>query len=76
LRSRIPPVTEWNKSVSQLSHIIDEWIFDEKHRDIVRRRLLHGEDLYDIADSYHLSYERTRDIYYECRRQVFSHKDD
>lgn len=74
--AKIPPVKEWNKSVSQLNNVINEWIFDETHRDIVRRRLLNGESFEQISESHNLSYERVREIYYEERAQIFIHKDE
>ncbi len=76
MQNRIPPVKDWNKSVSQLNILINEWIFDETHRDIVRRRLLNGEDFESISKSCNLSYEWVRDIYYIERRQLFNHIDD
>ena len=76
MSNKIPPIKDWNKSVSQLNNVINEWLYDDVHRDIVRSRMLKGEDFETISNRHNLSYERVRDIYYEERKQVFKHKDD
>ena len=73
--SKIPPVVQWGKSIEQLNRVIDNWIFDETHREIVKRRMFNKEDFCTIAESVKLSDERVRQIYYDERRVVFSHKD-
>lgn len=61
-------------SVSQLRNLIDEWIFSERDRDILKRRLLDGITYERIAEEFNLSVRQTKNIVYKSEIKVFAHK--
>lgn len=61
-------------SVSQLRNLIDEWIFSERDRDILKRRLLDGITYEKIAEEFNLSVRQTKNIVYKSEIKVFAHK--
>ena len=61
-------------SVSQLRDLIDEWIFSERDRDILKRRLLDGITYERIAEEFNLSVRQTKNIVYRSEIKVFAHK--
>ena len=42
------PASEW-------SHIIDEWVFNDKHREMLKDYLLNGHSYERIAEDYDMS---------------------
>lgn len=61
-------------SVSQLRNLIDEWIFSERDRDILKRRLLDGITYERIAEEFNLSVRQTKNIVYRSEIKIFAHK--
>ena len=62
-----------DKSRSEISHIIDEWIFNERDRKILKRRLLDGICFEPLAEEFDLSVRRVKSIVYQCQEVVFRH---
>lgn len=60
-------------SVSQLSFLIDEWIFNEIHRKILKRRLLDGLTYEELAYEFHLSTQSVKRIVYKGQEKIFKH---
>ena len=62
-----------NVSTSELSHLIDEWIFNERNRSIVKRKLLDGVTFEKLAEEYNLSVQQVKTIVYKCRDIISLH---
>ena len=59
-------------SRSEVEHLIDEYIFNEKHRDILKRRLLDGICYEPLAEEFDLSVSGVKRIIYKCEKKLFS----
>lgn len=64
---------EFDISVSEVSHLIDEWIFNERDRAILKRRLLDSICYEPLAEEFDLSVRQIRNIVYKCEKKVFKH---
>ena len=60
-------------SRSQLTLIIDEWIFNERNRNIIKRRLLDGITFEALAEEFDLSVQQTKNIVYRCQNTLSGH---
>lgn len=58
--------TEWNQ-------LIDDWIFSEIDRHILKRRLLDGLCFQQVADEVNLSIEQVKKRYYKAQKELFIH---
>ena len=58
------PRSEWEK-------LIDEWIFSERDRAILRRRLLDGICYEPLAEEFDLSVQQTKHIVYRMQNKLF-----
>lgn len=56
--------TEWE-------HLIDEWIFNERDRAILKRRLLDGICYEPLAEEFNLSVQQTKHIVYRMQNKLF-----
>lgn len=54
-------------SRSQITILIDEWIFNERNRNILKRRLLDGLTYEKLAEEFDLSVQQTKNIVYKCQ---------
>jgi RNA polymerase sigma factor (sigma-70 family) len=57
-------------SVSELSNLIDEWIFSERDRKILKRRLIDGLTYERIAEEFDLSPRYVSTIIYKGIQQI------
>ena len=62
-----------NKSRSEISYVIDEWIFSERDRAIMKRRLLDGICYEPLADEFGLSVRQIKNIVYRDTEMVLKH---
>ena len=62
-----------NLSRSQISHLIDEWIFSERDRAILKRRLLDGITFDRLAEEFELSPRHVKTIVYKAQSELFAH---
>lgn len=60
-------------SRSELSKLIDEWIFNERDRAILKRRLLDGITFDGIAAEFDLSPQHTKTIVYKAQNKLIRH---
>ena len=58
------PRSEWEK-------LIDEWIFNERDRAILKRRLLDGICYEPLAEEFNLSVQQTKHIVYQLQNRLF-----
>ena len=62
-----------NYSRSTVSAAIDEWIFNERDRAILKRRLLDGICYEPLAEEFDLSVDRIKQIVYKSEAKLFKH---
>lgn len=60
------PRSEWER-------LIDEWIFNEKHRAILKRRLLDGVVYEKLAEEFEMSERKIKTIVYRAQNKLFAH---
>jgi DNA-directed RNA polymerase specialized sigma24 family protein len=57
-------------SRSELNALIDEWIFNERDRAIVKRRLLDGICYEPLAEEFDLSVRHVKTIVYKAEQKI------
>ena len=62
-----------NISVSEVEHLIDEWIFSQRDRDILKRRLIDGITFEALATEFDLSVVQVKRIVKKRQIQLFKH---
>lgn len=60
-------------SRSEVSDLIDEWIFSERDRAILKRRLLDGICYEPLAEEFDLSVRQVKNIVYKGENKIFLH---
>lgn len=58
---------------SALERMIDEWIFSERDRAILKRRLLDGILYEPLAAEFDMSVRQIKKIVYQAEDRLFSH---
>ena len=58
---------------SEIDHLIDEWIFNQRDRDILKRRLLDGITFDQLSEEFYLSPQRIKAIVYKAEEKLFKH---
>ena len=58
---------------SEISAIIDEYIHVQKHRDLMKRRLIDGICFEPLSEEFSMSVRQTKNIVYRCEEIIFSH---
>jgi len=56
---------------SELEHLIDEWILNERNREILKRRLLDGVTYERLADEFQMSVRQIKTIVYKSEDRLF-----
>ena len=62
-----------NKSRTEIIYLIDEWIFNERNRSIVKRKLLDGVTFERLAEEYDISIQQAKTIVYKCVEIISAH---
>lgn len=62
-----------NLSRSDIEHLIDEWIFNERDRNILKRRILDGIIFDRLAEEFDLSVRQVKKIVYKNQEKLFKH---
>lgn len=60
-------------SRSEWENLIDEWIFNERDRKILKRRLLDGVCYEPLAYEFDLSVQQIKSIVYKLQIKLFKH---
>jgi hypothetical protein len=60
-----------NISRTEMEHFIDEWIFSERDRRILKRRLLDGICYEPLAEEFDLSVRQVKTIVYKQQKIVY-----
>lgn len=58
--------SEWEK-------VIDEWIFSERDRNLIKRRLLDGICYEPLAEEFGISVQQTKNIVYKATEKIIKH---
>ena len=58
--------TEWER-------LIDDWIFNQKHREILKDRLLNGIPFEPLVEKYNLSVTQVKNIVYRATEKLTKH---
>lgn len=59
---------------SELERLIDEWIFNEKYRLILKRRLLDGVTYDKLSEEFDMSVRQVKNIVYKAEDRLFNHR--
>lgn len=62
-----------NLSRTEIEHLIDEYVFKERDRKILKRRLLDGICYEPLAEEFDLSVRQVKNIVYKNEEKLFSH---
>lgn len=61
------------KSRSEIEYVIDEWIFNQRNRAIIKRRVLDGITYERLAEEFELSTQQIKNIVYKCQDIMSKH---
>ena len=59
-------IERYNLPRSELQYLIDQWIFNERHRLILSERLFNGTTYERLAEKYDLSTQQVKNIVYKA----------
>lgn len=59
-------------SRSEIEQAIDEWILNERDREMLKRRLVDGVTYEALAYEFDLSVRHTKTIVYKCQDRLFT----
>lgn len=60
-------------SREQWEHLIEQYIFNEQHRRIFKRRWLYGVCFEPLAEEFDISVRHAQNIVYKCERKILRH---
>jgi len=60
-----------NLSRSEIEYLIDEWVFNERDRKILKRRMLDGIKYEALAEEFDMSVRQTKNIVYKTQEKLF-----
>ena len=63
----------YNLSRDELQYLIDQWIFNERHRIILADRLFNGTTYERLAEKYGLSTQQVKTIVYKAMDRLEKH---
>ena len=66
-------IERYNLSRSELQYLIDQWIFNERHRLILADRLFNGTTYERLAEKYDLSTQHVKTIVYKAMDRLEKH---
>ena len=60
-------------SRDDIENLISQWVFNERNRKILHRRLIDGVRFDDLAEEFDLSVTQTKNIVYKNRSRILQH---
>ena len=66
-------IERYNLSRSELQYLIDQWIFNDRHRMILADRLFNGTTYERLAEKYDLSTQQVKNIVYKAMDRLEKH---
>ena len=67
-RNQIPDLSR-----SEIEHWIDEWIFSQRDRAILKRRILDSITFDQLSEEFFLSPQRIKAIVYKAEDKIYKH---
>lgn len=61
-----------NKSVAEIDNLINLWIFNQRNRNVVRRRLIDGIKFEELASEFDLSVSQVKRIVESGKNAILS----
>lgn len=58
---------------SEIARLVDEWIHNERDRNILKRRLCDGVCFEPLAEEFGLSVRRVKTIVYKSEKIIYKH---
>ena len=58
---------------SAIAGLIDEWIFNERDRAVLKRRILDGITFDNLAEEFDLSVRQVKNIVYKSEQRLYAH---
>lgn len=62
-----------NKPKSEIEHLIDEWVLNERNRNILKRRMCDGITYERLAEEFELSTQQIKTIVYKSQDILSCH---
>jgi DNA-directed RNA polymerase specialized sigma24 family protein len=66
-------IEDYGKPRSEWERLIDEWVFSERDRRILKLRLLDGLTFEALAEKVDMSVRQVKNIVYRRERQLYKH---
>ena len=66
-------IEKFNMPWTALSHLINEWIFNERSRQMLKRRLYDGLSFNELASEFNMSIQHCKSIIYKCQTEIYKH---
>lgn len=63
----------YRHSRSEIERVIDEWIFHERDRKVLKRRILDGICYEPLAEEFDMSVRQIKNIVYKNERKIMEH---
>ena len=60
-------------SRTQIEELIDQWILNERDRNILKRRMCDGIPFEPLSEEFNLSVQRVKMIVYEGKDKIYRH---
>ena len=67
-------VKDFNITTSEAERLINDWIFSERDRKLMKRRWIDGICFEPLAEEFDLSVRQTQNIVYKCEKIIFKHR--
>jgi len=67
--------SKYDLSRDEIVHLINQFIFSRRDRDMTKDRLLEGMTYEELAEKYFMSVRHIKNIIHKCKDIVFSHVD-
>lgn len=59
-------------SRNEIDYLIEQWVFNERDRALVRRKLFDAVTFERLAEEFDLSVRQTKNIYYKWTKKIFT----
>ena len=66
-------IKSFNAPLSRVSHVIDEWVYKEEYRHILKYRYLYGKTFEEIAGLMLMSVTSVKDVIYSYENIISKH---
>ena len=60
-------------SNSEVSHLIDEYVHNELHRALLKRRLIDGVTYERLSEEFYMSVSQVKRVVYKSQEMIFRH---